>query len=1047
MIMKVKFWHLLLPLLFLVALSNNVVKADTLVDKMWIDDPSTNQTFNQKDVLVRGWALSASGVKQISILLNDNLIGQATGGLDRPDVNKVYPGYPGGDKSGYSYNISYGLLRSGSNKITVKAVGNDGKEQQKSTYVISQKPESKLWIDDPGTNQTFNQKDVLVRGWALSASGISQISILLNDNLIGQATSGLDRPDVNKVYPGYPGGDKSGYSYNISYGLLRSGSNKITVKAVGNDGEEQQKSTYVISQKPEPMLCIDDPSNGIVIGEQDLVIMGWAVNASGVNKINIYSDGNLLGQATGSLYRPDVDAVYPGYPSGKNSGYTYTVKGNLITNGTHVIKVEAVGTDGSAKNSSVTVIKKTLDPLLFVDEPGNGSTFKSSSVYFRGWALNNTGIKAVNVYVDKVLNGTAAIGQSRPDVAKVFPQYPNGDTSGFSYTLDVNKIPPGIRSITVEAVGNDDSKLQYNMTVNIQKPEFKVYLDDPSTSQVFEEKDVNIRGWALNASGIKRIDVLLDGQKIGTANTGLPRPDVNRVYPGYPQGDNSGYSYTIANDDLKPGTYTVTVNVTGNDGSQKSVSAKIIKKYQLPQMNVESIGSGFVSNNSDITVKGWALSRKGISKVNIYVDDILNGQATLGISRPDVAAVYPQFINAATSGYQYTIGVDSIKPGLHRVKVESVGVDGIAQQCEYTIEIKKKAPLSHIDQPSTNFTIKTSSVTVGGWSISDSNLKDIRIQLDGQDAGTASLGLTRKDVDAVYPGYKNGAVSGFTYQLDTSKLGLGSHIISIIAEANDGTTSTDRVQVNMFGVVNYVNYPNSLSYYVDRQFANGGNANWDGSVVTKDDVAYYMNPDNFINSTNAKYMFLKLTYMDGITVDDLNKALVGKGILEGKGSAFLAAGKAVNVNPIYLVAHALLETGNGCSTLAKGINVSQIHQTFGDIGSPLVNVTPQKVYNVYGVGALDSNANLWGSEKAYAQKWFTVDDAIIGGASWIAQGYIASTTYKQYTLYRMKWNFDVIWHEYATDIGWAYKQTSKIGEIINMMDNPVLYFEVPTFTN
>ena len=44
-----------------------------------------------------------------------------------------------------------------------------------------------------------------------------------------------------------------------------------------------------------------------------------------------------------------------------------------------------------------------------------------------------------------------------------------------------------------------------------------------------------------------------------------------------------------------------------------------------------------------------------------------------------------------------------------------------------------------------------------------------------------------------------------------------------------------------------------------------------------------------------------------------DKILKGKGILAGKGDAFIKAGLTNKINEVYLISHALLETGNGKS--------------------------------------------------------------------------------------------------------------------------------------
>ena len=67
-------------------------------------------------------------------------------------------------------------------------------------------------------------------------------------------------------------------------------------------------------------------------------------------------------------------------------------------------------------------------------------------------------------------------------------------------------------------------------------------------------------------------------------------------------------------------------------------------------------------------------------------------------------------------------------------------------------------------------------------------------------------------------------------------------------------------------------------------------------------------------------------------------------MLENQGQAFANAAKLTGVNEIYLIAHALLETGNGQSKLAKGANL---------VNNQVVSNSPIKYYNVYGIGAYD----------------------------------------------------------------------------------------------
>src|SRR5699024_4287995 len=88
----------------------------------------------------------------------------------------------------------------------------------------------------------------------------------------------------------------------------------------------------------------------------------------------------------------------------------------------------------------------------------------------------------------------------------------------------------------------------------------------------------------------------------------------------------------------------------------------------------------------------------------------------------------------------------------------------------------------------------------------------------------------------------------------------------------------------------------------------GNNTPWRNA--TREEVARYVDPDNVEQNTDF-LQFLVLSQSSGITVMDLNKELENAGILRGMGSVFQKASLEANINELYLIAHALLETGNG----------------------------------------------------------------------------------------------------------------------------------------
>src|SRR5699024_913856 len=124
-----------------------------------------------------------------------------------------------------------------------------------------------------------------------------------------------------------------------------------------------------------------------------------------------------------------------------------------------------------------------------------------------------------------------------------------------------------------------------------------------------------------------------------------------------------------------------------------------------------------------------------------------------------------------------------------------------------------------------------------------------------------------------------------------------------------------------------------------------------------------------------KYQFLRLDKSQNISGTDLDKLLVGKGILEGQGEAFSEAAKTYNINEVYLVSHALLETGNGTSKLANGGDV---------VNNKFVTNSIKKYYNMLGIGAVDKDTVKQGFATAKNNGWDTVKKAIVGSAKFIA---------------------------------------------------------------
>ena len=254
------------------------------------------------------------------------------------------------------------------------------------------------------------------------------------------------------------------------------------------------------------------------------------------------------------------------------------------------------------------------------------------------------------------------------------------------------------------------------------------------------------------------------------------------------------------------------------------------------------------------------------------------------------------------------------------------------------------------------------------------------------------------------------------------------------SDAKDPFNLNDEVSdLDTEGTVTYTSYDISFPQIIRIQMGlnpppkiwrNGGM-----SYATESETAEYMNPNSFYTDA-YKYQFLDLSKPNNVSEETLNNYLADKGVMKGMGAAFIEAAKQYHVSEVYLVAHACLESGNGTSQLATGVEVNGT-----------------TVYNLFGIGAYDANPVGNGSQRAYSQGWTRVEAASKGGAKGISENYVNSPDGRQNTLYKMLWNPENPGtHQYATDIGWAVKQAVSIEKIFSSFTDATLSFDVPVYS-
>ena len=587
----------------------DATNSEYLPAKSNLESPSNSEVINNGKLRVKGWALHAFGIKEIKVLVDNSQVATINTGISRLDVNSTYPGYFNGTNSGFDETIDISNLGSGNKTVEVIIVARNGETQSYKRNIVVKGENVSLpkinSLDAPTNNSVVTDGNLQIRGWALDEAGVKEVRVYIDNKDFGTITYGTTRTDVNKAYPGYSSGNNAGFDGKIDVSSLTSGNKNVVVKITSNDGTSKDIERTITIQKLQSRSSLDEPTNNSIAGSTTLKVRGWALDSSGIKEVRVYVDGKDLGTVTYGTKRTDVNKAYPGYSSGDNSGFEGIVDISSVAAGDKKLTVKITANDGTTQTIDRTIKVEKLLSRSSLDEPTSNTTVASGQLKVRGWALADSGIKEVRVYVDSIDLGTITYGTTRTDVNKAYPGYSSGNNAGFDGKIDVSSLTSGNKNVVVKITSNDGTSKDIERTITIQKLQSRSSLDEPTNNSIAGSTTLKVRGWALDSSGIKEVRVYVDGKDLGTVTYGTKRTDVNKAYPGYSSGDNAGFEGIINLGGMTTGDKKLTVKITANDGTTQIVERDVVYRQAKlvvvdPGHEIESIDPGAVATHNGI---------------------------------------------------------------------------------------------------------------------------------------------------------------------------------------------------------------------------------------------------------------------------------------------------------------------------------------------------------------------------------------------------------------------------------------------------------------
>ncbi|WLF70052.1 N-acetylmuramoyl-L-alanine amidase [Clostridium septicum] len=694
-------------------------KTNTLKSLGRIDEPSEGLQVTGDTVTVRGWTVNGSGVKEIKVLVDGQLKAKTNVGQDRPDIANAYPQYPNAGKSGFKVDVNVSDIQNGAKKIVAEVVGNDNSVYTMERTINLNRKTNTLKslgrIDEPSEGLQVTGDTVTVRGWTVNGSGVKEIKVLVDGQLKAKTNVGQDRPDIANAYPQYPNAGKSGFKVDVNVSDIQNGAKKIVAEVVGNDNSVYtMERTINLNRKTNTLKSlgrIDEPSEGLQVTGDTVTVRGWTVNGSGVKEIKVLVDGQLKAKTNVGQDRPDIANAYPQYPNAGKSGFKVDVNVSDIQNGAKKIVAEVVGNDNSVytMERTINVNRKTntLKPLGRIDEPTDNVVVNGSSLLVRGWAVNQSGVKLVKIFIDDKIKATIKVGEDRPDIANAYPQYPNADKSGFKININIDDIANGDRKLVAQVIGNDDSvyNIQRNIKVNRSVLKSIGRIDEPSDGLVVSGNKMKIRGWALTNSGVDQIKVYIDGTYLGNANIGLDRSDIANAYPLYSNSGKAGFEFIVNTEKLTSGQRNITLEVISKDGSKFNLNRSFIIRGEDDKQTLGRIDDPIENvkyYKNKVKIRGWAINPNGVKEVRVYVNGVDKGTINYGTSRPDVNSAYPGYPSGNNAGYEGVIDISDIPLGNIEIKVDVISKNNTSKSFKTFLDLKANASKVIVVDPGHN---------------------------------------------------------------------------------------------------------------------------------------------------------------------------------------------------------------------------------------------------------------------------------------------------------------------------------------------------------
>ncbi len=382
--------------------------------------------------------------------------------------------------------------------------------------------------------------NLAVHGWAVAMTAVVAVQVIVGDREPLPVTQlGGQRDDVGEAYSAYADAGSSGFVFRGQVDQSVAALGSVRVRAIGAHGfaiETVVPVDRIASRLAAPPPAL--PGKPQPDASRSPAPAPYLLPLPRSRSVQALAGGPAMTDAGATAGGPPSSMRSPRQPDGKRRQIHYFCDAAFIA----------------------------LDGTVGVD----------------GWAVCADGIASVTIYLGAEPLGDAKLGLPRPDVGSLHPTIPMAGLAGFQFRKHVSDLADGehLLRIVVRS-GRDDSQDEIHIVsldrsggsvADVEEPavspaeaaarsEFRFGLDTPQVINDAVQQPITsrltIEGWALARSGVTRVEVLVDDQRLGDAHYGLVRQDVGTAFPNWENALRSGFAFHCPPRSLRDGRHTV----------------------------------------------------------------------------------------------------------------------------------------------------------------------------------------------------------------------------------------------------------------------------------------------------------------------------------------------------------------------------------------------------------------------------------------------------------------------------------------------------------